>query len=465
MDLSKCQIFTPTDTVKYMLDRIDYIDNIFGKHIIDNSCGTGNILVEVVERFIADAKKTRKRKAKIKKGLETCVFGCDIDSEVLRICIDNLNKVALKAGLSDVQWNIHNTDGLYFDSSVKFDYVIGNPPYVAYADLEDADRKNTRDNFSSCAIGKFDYSYAFIEKGLSMLAHNGKMVMITPSNMFKTVFGAKLRELIKEELTEIIDCSEINVFENVLTAPAITVYQKGSNSKIVIYREKKKNNIETEKFIDKDYLVDKWDFTGFESHGDRVFGDYFKVSNSIATLANKVFIHNVNEDGKLEIDVENALLKPAKSPKTEQYQIVQQIIFPYQYIDSKLTRYEEDTLKSEFPLTYKYLESQKKILENRDSDNKAKWYEYGRSQALAHLNCKKLLMSTIITKKVRLYKLDADTIPYSGLYIVPRKEMTLDTAFTILQSKDFYNYLLSKGVKERGDSIRISSKDVEKYKF
>ena len=57
MDLSKCQIFTPPHIVKYMLDKIDYTSKIFNKKIVDNACGTGNILVEVVERFIADAKK------------------------------------------------------------------------------------------------------------------------------------------------------------------------------------------------------------------------------------------------------------------------------------------------------------------------------------------------------------------------------------------------------------------------
>ena len=111
------------------------------------------------------------------------------------------------------------------------------------------------------------------------------------------------------------------------------------------------------------------------------------------------------------------------------------------------------------------MESKKAKLGERDSDDKAKWYEYGRSQALAHLNCEKLLMSTIITRRVRLYKLDVEDIPYSGLYIIPKEKMPLDTAITILQSQQFYNYLLSKGVKERGDSIRISSKDVEEFKF
>lgn len=465
MELSKCQIFTPSDTVQYMLDKIDYTNNLFGKRIIDNSCGTGNILIEVVKRFIADAKKSKKRKVTIKKGLESCIFGCDVDPKMVESCIKNLTTVAEQAGLFDIQWNIFNVDGLYLNDPVAFDFVVGNPPYIAYADLDLETRQKTRENFISCALGKFDYSYAFIEKGLSLLKNNGKMAIIAPSNMFKTVFGNKLRELIKNELTEIIDCSAINVFENVLTAPAITIYQKGSNSNILIYKEKLPSDKETEKLIDKNLLFDKWDFTGFVAKGSRTFGDYFKVSNSVATLANKVYIHNVNEDGSLDINIEPTILRPAKSPKTEQYQITQKIIFPYRYADTALVHYEEDELKNQFPLAYEYLDSQIEILKARDSDTKAKWFEYGRSQALAHLNCEKLLMSTIITHKVRLYKLDADTIPYSGLYIIPRGELTLDTAFTILKSQHFYDYLLSKGVKERGDSIRISSKDVEEYKF
>lgn len=465
MDFSRCQIFTPADTVKYMLDKIDYTNNVFGKRIIDNSCGSGNILIEVVERFIADAKKAKKRNSTIKKGLQSCIYGCDVDPNMVKECICNLNKVAEHAGLLDVQWNICNVDGLYINDSIKFDYVIGNPPYIAYADLSNETRQKTRENFVSCALGKFDYSYAFIEKGLSLLTKNGKMAMITPSNMFKTVFGENLRELIKSELTEIIDCSALDIFEDVLTMPAITIYQKGNNSRVLIYRERFSDNTEAEKIIDKVQLIDKWDFTGFVSRGNRKFGDYFQVSNSIATLANKVFIHNIKEDGTLDVNIETDILRPAKSPKTEQYQIKQQIIFPYRYINEQLVRYEEEDFKMQFPFAFEYLKSKKEILDKRDSDNNANWFEYGRSQALSHLNCEKLLMSTIITHKVRLYKLDAETIPYSGLYIIPRGQMTLDTAIAILQSQHFYDYILSVGIKQRGDSIRISSKDVECYKF
>lgn len=463
MVLSKCQVFTPAHIVKYMLDKIDYTNNVFGKKIVDNSCGTGNILVEVVDRFIADAKKSRKHKSTIKKGLESCIFGYDVDPKMVGKCIDNLNTVAQRYGLKDVQWNVFSQDGLYIENT--FDYVVGNPPYISYLDLSQDTRLKTKENFISCSIGKFDYSYAFVEKGLSALAPNGIMVMLTPSNMFKTVFGERLRTIIKAELTEIIDCSTLDMFNGVLTSPAITIYKKGSNSNLLIYRDKYIDGSETEKFIDKNNLVGKWDFSGFTPNGIRRFGDYFKVSNAIATLANKVFIHTVKADGSIDADVETTILRTAKSPKTEQYEINQKIIFPYSYKNGALLKYNENEFEKLFPLAYKYLSSQKDVLEKRDSDDKAKWFEYGRSQALAHLNEEKLLMSTIITRKVRLYKLTKEAIPYSGLYIIPRGDMPLDTAVTVLQSQHFYNYLLSKGVKERGVSIRISSKDVEDFQF
>ena len=43
---NKCQIFTPTNYVKELLDSVGYHKNIVNKTILENSCGDGNILVE-----------------------------------------------------------------------------------------------------------------------------------------------------------------------------------------------------------------------------------------------------------------------------------------------------------------------------------------------------------------------------------------------------------------------------------
>ena len=170
------------------------------------------------------------------------------------------------------------------------------------------------------------------------------MAMITPANMFKTVFAETLRSTIKSELTHIVDCSAANVFDEVLTTPAITIYEKGNESNVLIYQEMNENKIENETVIEKQSLSGKWNFTSYIESGERRFGDSFKASNCIATLANKIFIHTVNDKGDLDIDVEDEALKETKSPKSEQFGIKQKIIFPYYYENDELKNYTEDEI-------------------------------------------------------------------------------------------------------------------------
>ena len=54
-----CQIPTPGRYVKQMLDYIGYKYNLRGQKVLENSCGEGNILVEIVKRYIADLKENQ----------------------------------------------------------------------------------------------------------------------------------------------------------------------------------------------------------------------------------------------------------------------------------------------------------------------------------------------------------------------------------------------------------------------
>ena len=74
-------------------------------------------------------------------------------------------------------------------------------------------------------------------------------------------------------------------------------------------------------------------------------------------------------------------------------------------------------------------------------------------------------MSSIITNEVIIYELSKEEIPYSGVYITPKTKKTLKDAIKILKSKEFYKYLLGIGVPVSGDSVRISSKDIENFMF
>lgn len=69
----KCQVFTPENYVRELLDSVGYTHNLYGKKILENSCGDGNILVAVVQRYIDDCKEN---------GLSTDID--DVDTEICR---------------------------------------------------------------------------------------------------------------------------------------------------------------------------------------------------------------------------------------------------------------------------------------------------------------------------------------------------------------------------------------------
>ena len=377
-------------------------------------------------------------------------------------CKNNLTQTAKEYGINITNWNIICDDGLKHKFDLKFDFIVGNPPYIAYAMLNNEERKYVKENFKSCSYGKFDYSYAFIEKCLSLLSNNGKMVFITPSNMYKTQFGKELRKLMLPFITQIIDYSFEKVFKKVLTSPAITVFDKNDNPNLV-YKLKLYDD-QREVCITKSELKDKWYFFKNESKGRKRFGDYFKVSNSIATLCNEVYI--INENIIEKYGIETQALKNTISPRSKKYDRKEYIIFPYKYDENnKLIRYEELEYQKQFPNTYKYLFENKDKLEKTNKDIGAKWFEFGRSQALAHLNQPKLLISTIATNNLIVYDLTKDDIPYSGLYIVPIRNFDLDFAKLILNKKSTMKYLKASGIVLNGTSIRISTKDIENLKF
>ena len=81
------------------------------------------------------------------------------------------------------------------------------------------------------------------------------------------------------------------------------------------------------------------------------------------------------------------------------------------------------------------------------------------------MNQPKLLLSTVVTKEVKVYKLDKECIPYSGIYIVPTNNLPLSKAKEILESKDFYEYVKGIGINASGSSLRITAKDIENFEF
>ena len=468
----KCQVFTPNDYVKELLDSVGYNENIYEKSILENSCGDGNILVVIVERYIDDAKAHGLSDQDICDGLAKHICGVEIDPIQHRKCIQNLNKLTSRKGIGKVEWNIINKDYLRWECSKKFNFVVGNPPYITYQELEEKDRVYVRENFDTCEKGKFDYCYAFIEKSIDCLASDGKMAYLIPSSIFKTVFGEKLRAFIKPYLQGIYDYTQNKMFDNALVKSAIVILDKAATCDDMIYYDVAN---EEKLLIPIENLSKKWFFTKNNEPGMRRFGDYFQVGHVVATLLNKAYV--LKEENYQEVNgfyqyngkkIEKVIVRDTATPRSLRYKKAEKIIFPYDYKDGKLVRYTTQQFSTLFPGAEDYLNDFREQLDKRDSDKNALWFEYGRSQALSGLNKRKLLISTVITEKVAVYLLKKKCIPYAGMYIVPKpnnKIYKLEDAKEILQSDEFLKYVQDVGIHISGTSLRITSRDIEDFKF
>lgn len=458
---NKCQKFTDPVIADEMLDYVGYKDKLFGKKVLENSFGSGVFLEKIVSRYIKSSLSEGYSAAEINVGLADDIFGFEVDLDLFYETILKMDSITDSYGIPKVKWTFFCHDSLSFQLPLKFDYIIGNPPYLNYKSMSKETRVILRNSFKSCKTGKFDYCYAFLEKAYSDLNDNGKLIQLVPANIYKNVFGENLRKLLIKDTCEIWEYPEKSFFIETMTTSSILLVKKKSNRKTVTYHNMTEKK---ERHISKKTLGPKWFFDFEENKTNSIrFGDHFNVSISVATLLNEAFI--VNSSIISAFSLEHDLLRNAASPRSLLFKREEKIIFPYNYDSNRIVRFSEERLSANYPNIYKYLrEMYYSKLIKRDSDRNASWFEFGRSQALSHLNCRKLLLSTIVTEKPALYVLDSNTVPYSGIFITEKSmRFSLEDAMEWLLSDSFYKYVYKVGTSINGKSKRITCDDIKDF--
>lgn len=404
---SNCQIPTPQKYVQQMLDYVDYSKKLYGKKVLENSCGEGNILLEVVKRYIESAKSEKHSAEEIKNGLNKDIEAYEIDKECIEKCKNRLNKLAASYGIEGIEWNIKNNDFLKEDVQNRYDFIIGNPPYITYHDMDDSQREFLKKSFSTCNNGRFDYCYAFIEASLKTLKNRGKMVYLVPCSIMTNKFAGDLRVKLSKYITEIYDYRTIKIFSQALTSSVIIVCENLTNKSDLKYHLVKENTIFE---IERKKLTDaKWSVTRDDNNIGVKFSDFFEVKNSVATLLNEAFIFKEYErrDDYYIIDeykIEEELVKDAASIKSlSRGENSYKIIFPYRIEDGKRKDYSENEFEDRFPGAVRYLKQFKDKLKKRKKDKNTLWFQYGRSQAITSVTGNKLIIPMVITKEVHVY--------------------------------------------------------------
>jgi len=218
------QVSTPDAIVEFMLDSVGYSgETILNKHILDNSCGDGAFLKNIVRRYIKVAKEKNLSQKELKKGLETYIHGIEIDPIAYENCVKNLKNI-FKANY-DVKLNdalsIRNYDK-------KIDFVVGNPPYVKIHNLN-GQQKNIVSQKQ--LKGMVNLYLLFYLLSFQQLNTTGKLIYITTS-FFKNASSKILREKIVREkkLVHIYNFKHQQIFPNITTYPVIALFDNAQKS-------------------------------------------------------------------------------------------------------------------------------------------------------------------------------------------------------------------------------------------
>lgn len=470
---NNCKIFTPEEYVEELLNAVEYREHLYGQSVLENSCGDGNILMGVVRRYILSCRADGRTDEEIRRGLERDICGMELEEKHAAKCRENLHAVATQLGIEEVKWNIIEGNYLHYLFNRQFDYVLSNPPYVVYRDIEQGERDYLKEHFTCCTEGKFDYYYAFIEKSMTELAQYGEMAYIIPYSIYKNVFARKLREQIKPYVAKICDYTSEQKFPGITTSSTILVINKTPSINFTYIDQV--TGIEIE--VRKKRLPDKWLFMDYYTmlketlwKKKEKFGTYFNVNNTIATLYNEAFLlegYTLNGEyyeSETGDKVEAALVRPAVSKKKRKQDKLH-IIFPYKWENGVLTHYEDKDFRKQFPYATAHLLQYETKLGKRAVDKSAQWFEYGRSQAITKITQEKLVMPSIISSAVNVTEEDADTIPCAGFFITAKEGHTLAEAKKILESAEFYDYLKLIGIFTTGKSRRLTVKDIANYTF
>jgi hypothetical protein len=133
----------------------------------------------------------------------------------------------------------------------KYDFVVGNPPYVKVQHLASTQKEMLERSFKT-ATGLYDLYTLFVELGINQLNDKGKLGYIISDKFIQRGYGEPLRKIISEETTinEIIDFGDVRVFDGVTNYPLILILTKPAETDAVSKVVKvKKENAELLKII------------------------------------------------------------------------------------------------------------------------------------------------------------------------------------------------------------------------
>jgi hypothetical protein len=453
----------------------------------DIACGSGAFLLELFQllndilidyylktdntKLIQTNIKTYKLPFKIKRELLlSCVYGVDKDYNAVEAAkfglllklLEDENTSSIntsKPVLPDLSNNIFFGNSLLnptqvekknqtiinpFDfSKLRFDVIIGNPPYMKSKDMKNITPLELplyKANYTS-AYKQFDKYFLFLEQGINLLNSDGILGYIVPSKFTKVGAGKKLREELstKGHLHSIVSFGANQVFADKTTYTCLLILNK-TPQKTFKYAEVKslkswkvrepeaikyasKNTIELDNevwVLVPPQLINAYNKIIDQSTSLINLVGSDNIFNGIQTSANDTYIfipskvdtkHYYFSKKGVDYKIEKVITKPyfqtsSGEDNLNTYRTFKpnaRVIYPYQNTKKGVEIISLIDIQKKYPLAFDYLQKHKAILNNPKRDIKPEpvtaneWHRFGRQQGLNISNKKEKILLGVLS--------------------------------------------------------------------
>lgn len=200
-------VFTKPEIIELILDMAGYTpekNRLADSRLLEPSCGDGAFLAAAVTRLLSSELTHRGHIDWGDESIGQAITACDVNSgfvaEARRHVTDQLIGAGCPTARAEAlagRW-VEHADFLLTMRSNRFDYVVGNPPYVRIEELPERVLRRYRETFATCA-DRADLYVAFFEQGLRLLSERGALAFICANRFAKNLYGRGLRELIARQ--------------------------------------------------------------------------------------------------------------------------------------------------------------------------------------------------------------------------------------------------------------------------
>lgn len=462
-----------SDLVRWVQFQMEKLGVLRRLRVCDPACGSGAFLIQAYDYLedvyegIASALAAHQVADGAALGaamsetiLRENLFGVDLSAEAVEITQLALWIRTARRGktLADLSQNIlcgnslvddPKVDGRAFDWPARFarvfaaggfDCVISNPPYVKLQNFRKREPRIAKflvERYRSAKTGNFDMYLPFIERGLKLLAADGRMGYIAPSVWLFNEYGRGLRELAAERraLERFVDFKSHQVFADATTYTALQFF-RGSPQESIEAGDASDGRLQELRFHRATYAgrgSAPWAF--MENRDQEILDAMRGNSVTLADATEQIFQGLITSADAVyhlirlspgmyyskalerEVELEDEIMKPLVSgeeavpfatPRTDTY-----LLFPYYVTREECRLLSAKELGKQYKRAWAYLRGNEKTLRARESAkfDDEEWWRFGRNQSIDKQERPKLLVPRL------LLDLFASGDPFGQVYL------------------------------------------------